>query len=99
MASATRPAARDCLTPPATPGWTVADLAARFRVSRDKVRRWIKCGVLPAIDTADARCGRPRYVVTSEALATFEHSRAAGDPKSAPRRNRRAAAVDYFPDW
>jgi transposase len=80
-------------------GYTTADIAARFRVSEDKVRGWIKRGELLAINTADVKCGKPRYVVTPEALAAFEQGRGAAEPKPAPRRKRRTAEVDYFPNW
>jgi hypothetical protein len=79
-------------------GFTVADIAARYRVSPDKVRAWIKAGRLAAVNTALARCGRPRFVVTPEALRAFEAAAAACPPPAPPRRWRRTAQVDYYPD-
>jgi hypothetical protein len=81
-------------------GWTVTGLAQRFRVSEEKIRGWIRRGELIAINTADARCGKPRYIVTAEALAQFERGRAAAAPdKAAPRRKRRTAGmIDFYPD-
>jgi transposase len=78
-------------------GLTVADLAKRFRVSPDKVRLWIKRGELSAVNTANARCGKPRFVVTADALAAFEQGRQATPPKAA-KRKKRTNLVDYFPD-
>jgi transposase len=78
-------------------GYTVADLANRFRVSPDRVRAWVRSGRLKALNVADARCGRPRFVVTPEAVAEFERQAAAATPPIPPRRKRRSAAIDYFP--
>jgi hypothetical protein len=79
-------------------GFTVADVAAKYRVSPDKVRAWINRGELAAVNVASARCGRPQLRVTPEALANFARARAAAEPRPAPRRRRRAAEIDYFPD-
>jgi hypothetical protein len=80
------------------PGLTVADVARRYRVSPDKVRAWIRCGELPAVNTATLLCGRPRWVIPPDGLAAFEARRRGGPPPGpAPRRRRRAAAVDYYP--
>jgi hypothetical protein len=89
-------------TPPLTDtahGYTVRDVARRYRVGEDKVRGWIRRGELAAVNTAGVQCGKPRFVVTAEALIAFEQRRAAANPKPAPRRKRRAAEVDYFPNW
>jgi transposase len=80
-------------------GLTVADVARRYRVGPDKVRAWIARGELAAIDTAAVRCGRPRWVITPEALAAFERARTGGPAtQQVPRRRRRLQAVDYFAD-
>jgi hypothetical protein len=80
-------------------GFTVADIARRHRVGEDKVRRWIRLGELAAINTADVMCGKPRWVITPEALERFEAGRQAqAPPKPAPQRRRAEAMVDYFPD-
>ncbi len=44
----------------ASRGYTVRDLAGYYRVSEDKIRRWIAAGELKAVNTATALCGRPR---------------------------------------
>jgi transposase len=79
-------------------GLTVKDVARRYRVSRDKVRKWIERGELGAIDKSLTLCGKARYVILPEHLAAFEKRRAAGPPPKPPRRNRRAGDVDFFPD-
>jgi excisionase family DNA binding protein len=85
---------------PAAParGLTVADVAARYRVSRDKVRAWIRRGELSAVNTSSAVCAKPRWVIPPEALAIFERRRAAALPPKPPRRRRRPELIDYYPD-
>jgi hypothetical protein len=80
-------------------GLTVADVASRYRVSPDKVRAWIRNGELAAINTASRRYGKPRFVVTEEALANFERSRSAAAPTPARsrRRGRRPDFIDFYP--
>jgi hypothetical protein len=79
-------------------GYTVADVARRYRVSPDKVRIWIRRGELPAINTAAALCGRARWVITPDALAAFERGRATAPPPKPSRRRRREEGYDYYPD-
>jgi excisionase family DNA binding protein len=79
-------------------GLTVADVARRYRVGEDKVRRWIRSGELPAINTSSTRCGRPRYVVTADALAAFEAGRSPATPPKPKRRKRQPHLIDYYPD-
>ncbi len=78
-------------------GLTVADVARRYRVGEDKVRRWIAGGELKGINTATALCAKPRWVIPPEALAEFERRRAGGPPPKPPRRLR-TTVVDYYPD-
>jgi excisionase family DNA binding protein len=79
-------------------GLTVAEVARRYRVGPDKVRAWIRSGELAAINTAAMRCGKPRFVVTEESLASFERARNAAVP-AAPkrRRDRKPALIDFYP--
>jgi hypothetical protein len=79
-------------------GLTVADVARRYRVGPDKVRAWIDRGELKAVNTAVALCGRPRWVIPPEALATFELRRAGGPAPKPQRRRRRQEAIDFYPD-
>jgi transposase len=81
-------------------GLTVSDVAKRYRVGEDKVRGWIRRGELSALNTADRRCGRPRFVVTADGLTEFERRRRAAKP-DAPKRKRRKKPsdfVDFYPD-
>jgi excisionase family DNA binding protein len=79
-------------------GLTVREVARRLRVSPEKVRNWIKTGRLGAINTSEARCGKPRFVVLPEHLAAFERQRSAGPPPKPLRRQKRTVRVDYYPD-
>lgn len=80
-------------------GLTVRDVARRFRVGEDKVRSWIRRGELSAINTAERRCARPRFVVTAEALAAFERGRQAATPNAPkPKRRKRTPEIDFYPD-
>jgi hypothetical protein len=81
-------------------GWTVSDLARRYRVSVERVRGWIRRGELRAIDRRDRRCSRPAWVIMPEALADFERGRSAtiSTPPKVPRRRKQAGMIDFFPD-
>ena len=84
--------------PDLTPGYTVRDLAARYRVGEDKIRGWIKSGELSAINTAAVACAKPRYVVTADAIHDFERRRHAG-PTTPTKKTRRKKTdlIDYYP--
>jgi hypothetical protein len=82
----------------AATGLTVRDVARRYRVGEDKVRAWIKIGELVAINTAATLCGKPRYVVTVEALQRFEARRAVCPPPKPKWRRRQSDVKDYYPD-
>jgi hypothetical protein len=91
-------AAHDATSSALPRGYTTADLARRFRVSEDRIRTWIKSGELRALNTSARLCGRPRFIVTPEALAEFERRRGVSPPK--PRRRRRQKRtefIDFFP--
>lgn len=81
-------------------GFTTADLARRWRVSEDKVRKLIESGELVPLDTGKLTgLGRTRYVVLPEVVARFERKHQGAQPAPTPRRRRRQpTAVDFFPD-
>ena len=80
-------------------GMTPRETARYLRVGIDRVRGWISCGELTALDVSDRRTGPRRYVVLPEHLEAFARRRAAvTTPAPTPRRKRRTAAVDYYPD-
>jgi hypothetical protein len=86
------------LPEPLQVGLTVADLARRWRVGEDKIRSWIAKGELKATNTATTLCGRPRWVVSADAVAEFERRRASSPAPKPRRRPRQTGLVDYFPD-
>ena len=78
---------------------TVREFANRYCVGEDKVRGWIARGELQAVNTANALCGRPRWVILPEALEVFEKRRRGGPVQKAQgRRHRRTQEIDYYPD-
>ena len=78
------------LTPP--------QVARMWGISVDKVLTWIRNGELPAINAAATLNGRPRYLVDTDALDSFERRRQVA-PKTSPvrrRRERRQDVVKFF---
>jgi hypothetical protein len=79
-------------------GYTVADYAARLRVSPCKIRSWIRAGVLKAINTSAMLCGKPRWVILPHQANDFEQLRSSAPPPKPARRRRRRVAIDFYPD-
>jgi excisionase family DNA binding protein len=79
------------------PGLTVSEVARRYRVGEDKVRAWIRKGELRAVNTAAVLCGRPRWVISEEALAEFERRRSSAPPAKPPTSRRRNVIKDFYP--
>jgi hypothetical protein len=80
-------------------GLSPRDLCHRYKVGLDKVLGWIRRGELKAVNVATALCGKPRWVVTPEAIAEFERMRAGGLPPKKERRRQRNPPdfVDFYP--
>jgi excisionase family DNA binding protein len=81
-----------------THGMTPKELARLLRVNADKVRGWIKSGVIGAVNVAGHQCGKPRFIVLPHHLEDFLSKRSAGPPPKPPRRRRRTDFVDFYPD-
>jgi hypothetical protein len=81
-------------------GLTVPEVARRYRIREDKVRGLIRRGELAAVNTCGQRCGRPRFVITREALADFEKAWAAqtDTPNRARPKRLPKGTIDFFPD-
>jgi hypothetical protein len=80
-------------------GHTTAEVARLLRISPDRVRAMIVAGELGAISTARTQSGRPRFVVLPCHLDAYVRSHQVSAPVNpAPRRKRRPAAIDFYPD-
>jgi hypothetical protein len=78
-------------------GYSVTDLAMRWRTGKGKVRAFIKRGELRAVNVASSAGGKPQWAVPPEALAEFE-ARRSSVPAPKARRRRNPEVVDYFPN-
>jgi hypothetical protein len=86
------------LTDPIPRGFTVADLARRWRVGEDKIRGFIARGELAAINVATVLCGKPRWVITPDAVTAFERGRQSSPSPKPVRRRKRTEEIDFYPD-
>ena len=51
---------------------TIAEFAELYRVGPDKARHWIATGELTALNVAANRNGKPRWIITQQAIREFE---------------------------
>jgi excisionase family DNA binding protein len=79
-------------------GMTVREAARYLRVSPDKIRGYIRASRLGAINTAGARCVKPRFVILPHQLAEFIQQNSAAPPPKPAKRRKRMDFIDYFPD-
>ena len=80
------------------PGYTVRDLARRWRVGEDKIRALLRRGELVGVNVATNLSGKPRWRITAESVERFERRRSSAPPPKPPPRRRRSAQVDFYPD-
>ena len=78
---------RDSTCESATTGYTVANVAARYRVGLHKVLAWIARGELLAVNVASTASRRPRWLILPEHLQDFERRRSA-QPIARTRRRK-----------
>ncbi len=78
------------LTPP--------QLAKLWGVSPDKILTWIRSGELKATNIATDRSKRPRYLIDSKAIESFEVSRSVVPPLPTTRRKpkRNSGVIEFF---
>ena len=76
---------------------TVAQVAQRYGVGMHTVLGWIKAGQLRAVNVArKPGSKRPRWRITTDALATFEALRTATAPVPKAQRRRQPAGIMEF---
>jgi hypothetical protein len=76
--------------------WTPPEIAARWRVSEDKIHALIRAGRLRAFDVASPGSTRPRWRVPLDALLAFEAGRSPETAAPKKRRRREAAVIEFF---
>jgi hypothetical protein len=72
---------------------TAPVLAKRWGVGTDKVTGFIKSGELQAINIATKIGGRPRYLISEDAIAAFKKARQVVPDSPQVKRLRRKPAV------
>jgi hypothetical protein len=86
-------------TPLSITGFTIRDLARRWRIGGDKIRSFLRRGELVGVNVATNVSGRPQWRITAESVERFEQRRSsAPPPRPARRRKLRTGFVDYYPD-
>jgi hypothetical protein len=78
-------------------GLTVREVARLYRVNPQKVRLWIRVGMLGAINTSGAKCSKARLIVLPRHLEEFENKRAV-NASVKKRVKKRTTQMDYYPD-
>jgi hypothetical protein len=77
------------ITPPA--------LAKRYGVAPEKILAWIRAGELVAINIAARLGGRPRYVISANAVEAFELARSSQRPaKNIPKKIKMPSVIEFF---
>jgi len=79
-------------------GVTVPELAKLLRVGQDKIRGWIKKGMLGAVNTASEECGTKRFVIMPWHLAEWEKRRNAGPAPKQVKSKKQTTRIDHYPD-
>jgi hypothetical protein len=80
------------------PGYTVRDLARKWRIGEDKIRGFLRRGELVGVNVATHLSGKPQWRITAESVERFERRRSSAPPPQPPPRRRRSALVDFYPD-
>ena len=81
-------------TDPDSDWFTPPEVAKKYGVSPDTVRRWIKGDALSAVNVGKGT--RPRYRVSADALKEFDATRPAEDVPEAPAARRRPKKADLL---
>ena len=86
--------------PPGTSWFTPREVAKQRRVRVATIFGWIRRGELEAINHANSRLGKPRWKISTDALAAFDLARSSRSviaPSSRRRgRGRGIPVTEYF---
>ena len=85
---------RESLSEKHKQGFTPPALAAAWGVSRNKILNWIRTGELEAINITKDQNGRPRYIVTQQAVESFTRRRSTVQNVATPTRKLQVLADD-----
>ncbi len=78
-----------------------AEIAAARGIAVHKVLSWVHSGQLEAVDVSEQPTGRPRWRISSQALADFDarrssrHRYAKPTPLNARRKRNKHAGVEF----
>lgn len=86
-----------------SPTFGVSDLCERYGVGEHTVLGWIRSGELRAVNVGRTPGGKkPRWGITSEALAQFELSRESSGPRVGTNSKRKQKAdpklIEFYRD-
>jgi hypothetical protein len=79
-------------------GFTVADLAKRWRIGEGKIHGFLRRGELIGVNLATHLSARPQWRITPEAVEQFERRRSSAPPPRPPRRRKQPLVIDFYPD-
>ena len=77
-------------------GYTVSDLARRWRIGPEKVRAFLARGELVGVNVAMSLVGRPQWRITRESVEQFEKRRSSAPQPKPTRRHKQTNGVDYY---
>jgi hypothetical protein len=78
-------------------GFSLDDLADRWRVSADEIRAWLQRGELVGVNVATTMSGRPMWRIPPEGVTRFEQRRSSTPAPRSAKRRRRSEIVDCYP--
>jgi hypothetical protein len=78
-------------------GFSVADLARRWRIGTDKIRGFLRRGELIGTNLAVNLAGRPLWRVSPEEVRRFEAFRSSAPAPKPARRRKKTNIIDFYP--
>lgn len=80
--------------------FTVKDIQAKYGVTEHTVLGWLRSGELRGVNVGrKPGAKKPRWRISSEALAQFELARESGGPAPAKARRKKqtAGVIEFYP--